>query len=149
HGDWAMVDTDGQWFLYGRSDEAINVAGKRLGPSEVESVLVSDPAVAEAATVGVPHETKGEAVWCFWVPVDPEGEDVSPRLRELVAAELGRPFAPSRVVRVPALPKTRSAKILRRAVRAVAIGEDPGDLSSAENPESLEAIAQAIAASDQ
>jgi len=148
HGDWAMVDTDGQWFLYGRSDEAINVAGKRLGPSEVESVLVSDPAVAEAATVGVPHETKGEAVWCFWVPVDPDGEDVSPRLRELVAAELGRPFAPSRVVRVPALPKTRSAKILRRAVRAVAIGEDPGDLSSAENPESLDAIAEAIAASE-
>ena len=144
HGDWAMVDSDGQWFLYGRSDEAINVAGKRLGPAEVESVLVADPAVAEAATVGVPHETKGEAVWCFWVPVDPFGEDVSARLRESVAAELGRPFAPSKVVRVEALPKTRSAKILRRAVRAVAIGEDPGDLSSAENPEALDAIRAAL-----
>ena len=147
HGDWAMVDSDGQWFLYGRSDEAINVAGKRLGPAEVESVLVADPAVAEAATVGVPHETKGEAVWCFWVPVDPAGEDVSARLRESVAAELGRPFAPSRVVRVEALPKTRSAKILRRAVRAVAIGEDPGDMSSAENPEALDAIRAALASS--
>jgi acetyl-CoA synthetase len=144
HGDWAMVDSDGQWFLYGRSDEAINVAGKRLGPAEVESVLVADPAVAEAATVGVPHETKGEAVWCFWVPVDPSGEDVSARLRESVAAELGRPFAPSKVVRVGALPKTRSAKILRRAVRAVAIGEDPGDMSSAENPEALDAIRAAL-----
>ena len=146
HGDWAMVDDAGQWFLFGRSDEAINVAGKRLGPAEVESVLVADPAVAEAATVGVPHETKGEAVWCFWVPVDPGGEDVSSRLVEQVAAELGRPFAPSKMVMVPALPKTRSAKILRRAVRAVAIGEDPGDLSSAENPEALEAIASALEA---
>lgn len=144
HGDWAMVDGDGQWFLFGRSDEAINVAGKRLGPAEVESVLVGDPAVAEAATVGVPDETKGESVWCFWVPVDPDGDDVSERLRELVASELGRPFAPSRVVRVPALPKTRSAKILRRAVRAIAIDEDPGDLSSAENPEALDAIREIL-----
>ncbi|MEI6446262.1 MAG: AMP-binding protein [Actinomycetes bacterium] len=144
HGDWALVDDDGQWFLFGRSDEAINVAGKRLGPAEVESVLVADPAVAEAATIGVPHETKGEAVWCFWVPVEPGSEDVSERLRESVAAELGRPFAPSRVVMVEALPKTRSAKILRRAVRAIAIGEDPGDLSSAENPQALDSIRAAL-----
>jgi acetyl-CoA synthetase len=140
HGDWAMVDGDGQWFLFGRSDEAINVAGKRLGPAEVESILVGHPAVVEAATVGVPDETKGEAVWCFWVPRDPDGDDVSAELAELVATELGRPFKPSRVVRVEALPKTRSAKILRRAVRAVAIGEDPGDMSSAENPQALDSI---------
>jgi acetyl-CoA synthetase len=144
HGDWAMIDDDGQWFLFGRSDEAINVAGKRLGPAEVESILVGHPAVVEAATVGVPDETKGEAVWCFWVPREPEGEDVSAELAELVATELGRPFKPSRVVRVEALPKTRSAKILRRAVRAVAIGEDPGDLSSAENPQALDAIRGAL-----
>ena len=146
HGDWAMVDEDGQWFLFGRSDEAINVAGKRLGPAEVESILVGHPAVAEAATVGVPDETKGEAVWCFWVPSGPDGEDVSGELADLVAAELGRPFKPSRVVRVGALPKTRSAKILRRAVRAVAVGEDPGDLSSAENPQALDAIREALEA---
>jgi acetyl-CoA synthetase len=145
HGDWAKIDEDGQWFLYGRSDEAINVAGKRLGPAEVESVLVGHPAVAEAATVGVPDETKGEAVWCFWVPADPDGDDVSAELAEQVAHELGRPFKPSRVVRVEALPKTRSAKILRRAVRAVAVGEDPGDLSSAENPQALDAIRSALA----
>jgi acetyl-CoA synthetase len=144
HGDWAMIDEDGQWFLFGRSDEAINVAGKRLGPAEVESILVGHPAVVEAATVGVPDETKGEAVWCFWVPRDPEEEDVSAELAELVAAELGRPFKPSRVVRVEALPKTRSAKILRRAVRAVATGEDPGDMSSAENPQALDAIRAAL-----
>ncbi|MDX6668763.1 MAG: acetyl-CoA synthetase, partial [Solirubrobacteraceae bacterium] len=145
HGDWAKVDDDGQWFLYGRSDEAINVAGKRLGPAEVESVLVGHPAVIEAATIGVPDETKGEAVWCFWVPTDPAAADVSAELAELVAHELGRPFKPSRVVRVPALPKTRSAKILRRAVRAAATGADPGDLSSAENPQALDAIRAALA----
>jgi acetyl-CoA synthetase len=145
HGDWAKIDADGEWFLYGRSDEAINVAGKRLGPAEVESVLVSHDAVVEAATVGVPDATKGESVWCFWVPVDPDGADVSAELRDLVAKELGRPFAPGKVVRVGALPKTRSAKILRRAVRAVALGEDPGDLSSAENPEALDQIKAALA----
>jgi acetyl-CoA synthetase len=143
HGDWAKIDEDGQWFLLGRSDDTINVAGKRLGPAEVESVLVSHPAVSEAAVVGVPDETKGEAVWCFVVAQD-GAEELPAELAELVADELGRPFKPSRVVVVEALPKTRSAKILRRAVRAVAVGEDPGDLSSAENPQSLEAIRAAL-----
>jgi acetyl-CoA synthetase len=150
HGDWALVDTDGDWYLLGRSDDTINVAGKRLGPAEVESVLVSHPAVAESAVVGVPHETKGEAIWCFCVLSDgreqPEEErmQAARALGELVAQELGRPFKPSRIVFVEALPKTRSAKILRRAVRAVAIGEDPGDMSSAENPQALEGIRAAL-----
>ncbi|MBI4897061.1 MAG: AMP-binding protein [Actinobacteria bacterium] len=146
HGDWAMIDDEGDWFLFGRSDEAINIAGKRLGPAEVESVLVADPRVAEAAAIGVPDETKGEAVWCFVVGAP--GADMSDalpgELAAAVAEELGRPFKPSKVVVVPALPKTRSAKILRRAVRATALGEDPGDLSSAENPESLDAIRTAL-----
>jgi acetyl-CoA synthetase len=145
HGDWARVDDDGQWFLLGRSDEALNVAGKRVGPAEVETELLSHPAVAEAATIGVPDGTKGEAIWCFWTPVDPAGDDVSDALVELVADRLGRPFKPSRVVRVSTLPRTRSAKILRRAVRAVAIGEDPGDLSGAENPEALDVLRDALA----
>ncbi|MGK2878604.1 MAG: AMP-binding protein [Solirubrobacterales bacterium] len=146
HGDWAMIDEDGDWFLFGRSDEAINVAGKRLGPAEVESILVADPRIAEAAAIGVPDETKGEAVWCFAVAIgDAAGDESLPgELSAAVAEELGRPFKPSRVVIVPALPKTRSAKILRRAVRAAALGEDPGDLSSAENPEALEAIRAAL-----
>jgi acetyl-CoA synthetase len=144
HGDWARADDDGQWFVLGRSDEAINVAGKRVGPAEVESQLLSHPAVAEAATIGVPDGTKGEAIWCFWTPVDLEGEDVSAALSALVADRLGRPFKPGRVVRVSQLPRTRSAKILRRAVRAVAIGEDPGDLSSAENPEALDVLREAL-----
>jgi acetyl-CoA synthetase len=147
HGDWAMIDEDGDWFLFGRSDEAINVAGKRLGPAEVESILVADARVAEAAAIGVPDETKGEAVWCFAVAIgDAASDDSLPGdLATAVADELGRPFKPSRVIIVPALPKTRSAKILRRAVRAAALGEDPGDLSSAENPEALDAIRAAIA----
>jgi acetyl-CoA synthetase len=140
HGDRALVDDDGQWFVLGRSDDAINVAGKRLGPAEVESVLAADAAVADAAAVGVPDELKGEALWCFWVPKDPDGEDGSERLAGLVAEQLGRPFRPSRVVRVEAIPKTRSAKVLRRALRAAAVGDDPGDLSSAENPEAVEQI---------
>lgn len=148
HGDWAMIDEGGDWFLFGRSDEAINVAGKRLGPAEVESVLVADPRISEAAAIGVPHETKGEAVWCFAVAspgVDAADETLPGELAEAVADELGRPFKPSKVLIVPALPKTRSAKILRRAVRAAALGEDPGDLSSAENPESLDGIRAALA----
>jgi acetyl-CoA synthetase len=143
HGDWARVDEDGQWFLLGRSDDTINVAGKRLGPAEVESVLVSHDAVTESAVIGVPDETKGEAVWCFVVAPGAEDE-LTGELAELVAQELGRPFKPSRVVLVDALPKTRSAKILRRAVRAVAVGEDPGDMSSAENPQALDGIRAAL-----
>ena len=83
------------------------------------------------------------------MPTDVAGDDVSEQLRELVAEQLGRPFKPGRVIRVEALPRTRSAKILRRAVRALAIGEDPGDMSSAENPESLDAIRLALASDSQ
>ncbi|WP_227999035.1 AMP-binding protein [Nocardia australiensis] len=140
HGDYARVD-DGQWYILGRSDDVMNVAGKRLAPAEVESVLTTHPAVAEAAAVGIPDPRKGESVWVFWVPrpgADTEG--VSDELRRLVAAGVGKPFAPAKVWTVEALPKTRSAKILRRAVRAAAIDADPGDLSGAENPEAVAAI---------
>jgi acetyl-CoA synthetase len=151
HGDHARVDPDGQWFLLGRSDDVVNVAGKRLAPAEVEAVLIAHPDVAEAAAVGVPDPTKGETVWAFWVPrADAAGEvdAVSSRLREMVAEELGKPFAPSVVRVVPELPKTRSAKIMRRAVRAAALGEEPGDLSGAENPGALEGIRSAVATPD-
>src|SRR5262249_26297750 len=86
HGDWAMIDEQGDWFLFGRSDEAINIAGKRLGPAEVESVLVADSRVAESAAIGVPDETKGEAVWCFVVPIAgaETGESMPAELAEAV-----------------------------------------------------------------
>ncbi len=145
HGDWAKIDEDGQWFLLGRSDDTINVAGKRIGPSEIESVLVAHAAVDEAAVVGVPHETKGEAIWCFAVaPGAQDREALASELSTLVVKALGKPFKPSRVVVVDAVPKTRSGKIVRRTVRAVVTGGDPGDLSTIENPDALEAISSAL-----
>jgi acetyl-CoA synthetase len=146
HGDWASVDKDGFWFLHGRSDDTLNIAGKRIGPAELESAAVGHPAVAEAAAVGVPHEVKGEVAWVFCVPVPgvEPSEELAREVSAAVAGELGKAFAPDRVLFVPALPKTRSAKIVRRAVRAGALGQDPGDMSSVENPESLEAIAAAV-----
>ncbi|EID77039.1 MULTISPECIES: AMP-binding protein [Rhodococcus] len=146
HGDYALVDDDGQWYIRGRSDDVMNVAGKRLAPAEVEAVLTAHPAVSEAAAVGVPDPKKGEAVWAFWVPrADADATDISAELVASVAAELGKPFAPSAVHRVSRLPKTRSAKILRRAVRAAALDIDPGDLSGAENPEAVDEIRAVVA----
>jgi acetyl-CoA synthetase len=148
HGDWASVDEDGYWFLHGRSDDTLNIAGKRLGPAELESAVVAHPSVAEAAAVGVPHEVKGEVAWvfCALVPGTEPSDQLAAELRALAAGALGKAFAPERVLFVSALPKTRSAKIVRRAVRAKALGTDPGDLSSLENPETLEEIAQASGA---
>nr|HRD13168.1 AMP-binding protein [Mycobacterium sp.] len=146
HGDFAMVDDHGQWFILGRSDDVMNVAGKRLAPAEVEAALSTHPAVSEAAAVGVPDPVKGEAVWAFWVARIPSVDEdaVSRELKEIVGSELGKPFAPSKVWRVDALPKTRSAKILRRAIRAAVLGTDPGDLSGAENPEAIDRIRDAV-----
>ena len=144
HGDWASVDEDGFWFLHGRSDDTLNIAGKRIGPAELESAAVGHPAVAEAAAVGIPHEVKGEVAWIFCVPAPgaSASEELAAEVGAAVGAELGKAFSPDRVLFVPALPKTRSAKIVRRAVRAQALGQDPGDMSSVENPESLEEIAR-------
>ena len=139
HGDWASVDEDGYWFLHGRSDDTLNIAGKRIGPAELESAAIGSGVVAEAAAVGIPHEVKGETAWIFCV-AKPGAELDAELVAAAVADELGKAFKPERIVWVSALPKTRSAKIVRRAVRAKAIGEDPGDLSSLENPESLEEI---------
>jgi acetyl-CoA synthetase len=146
HGDWASVDEDGYWFLHGRSDDTLNIAGKRVGPAELESAAVAHPAVAEAAAVGVPHEVKGEVAWlfCALVPGRVGDETLASEVAARVAEDLGKAFRPERVLFVPALPKTRSAKIVRRAVRAKALGRDPGDLSSLENPEALEEIANAV-----
>jgi acetyl-CoA synthetase len=148
HGDWASIDSDGFWFLHGRSDDTMNVAGKRLGPAEVESALIEHPSVAESAAVGVPHEVKGESVWCFvvtkpgWVPDD----DLAAQLKLTVAGHLGKSFTPARIVFVDELPRTRSAKILRRAIRATVLRTDPGDLSSLENPSAIEGIRERVEA---
>lgn len=143
HGDRASVDEDGYWYLHGRSDDTLNVAGKRIGPAEIESAAVAHPAVVEAAAIGVPHEVKGEVPWLFCV-LQPGAEASPEDVSRAVTDELGKAFAPERVLFVSALPKTRSAKIVRRAVRAQALGEDPGDLSTLENPEALTEIARVV-----
>lgn len=145
HGDFARADEDG-WYILGRSDDVMNVAGKRVAPAEIESVVAADPDVAESAVVGVPDVEKGEAIWVFYVarPTAASDDAVAGRVRAAVAAEIGKPFAPSRVVRVEQLPKTRSAKILRRAIRAAVLDSDPGDLSGAENPQAVDQIRRQI-----
>ncbi len=146
HGDWAAVDEDGLWYILGRSDDVIKVAGKRLGPAEVESVLVKNPAVAEAAAIGVPDEVKGEAVVCFVMlkPSEVASDQLKNDLRALVSEELGKPLAPKDIFFVRDLPRTRNAKIMRRVIRAVYLGRDPGDVSSLENPSAVEEIKTAV-----
>jgi acetyl-CoA synthetase len=145
HGDWAYVDADGYWFIQGRSDDTLKVAGKRLGPAEVESVLVGHPAVAEAGVIGVPHPVKGEAVVGFVVlrPGQAPSEALRAELCERVAAALGRALRPETVRFARDLPKTRSAKIMRRLIRAAHLGMPLGDLSSLENPEAITAVLEA------
>jgi acetyl-CoA synthetase len=148
HGDWASIDEDGYWYLHGRSDDTLNIAGKRIGPAELESGAVAHPLVAEAAAVGVPHDVKGEVAWLFCVPAPgtQPSEELAAEVAASVAAALGKAFTPARIEFVAALPKTRSAKIMRRAVRAKALGQDPGDLSSLENPDALKEIERAVTA---
>lgn len=144
HGDWAMRDADGHWFILGRSDDTLKVAGKRVGPAEIESILVAHPDVAEAAVIGVPDELKGTIIVAFCVLSGNKGAGVSEEdIKSLVAREMGKPLAPSRIHFVAALPKTRNAKVMRRVIRAAYLGEDPGDLSSLENPAAVTAIAEA------
>lgn len=145
HGDWAQIDEDGYWYILGRSDDTIKVAGKRLGPSEVESAAVSHPAVREAAAIGVPDELKGESVVVFAVLGG--GREASDELRsEIVAAlvrDLGKSLAPKKVLFVSDLPKTRNGKIMRRVIRARYLDEPLGDVSSLENPAAVDEIARA------
>jgi acetyl-CoA synthetase len=145
HGDFAAVDEDGQWFILGRSDDTIKVAGKRVGPAEVESVLVSHASVAEAAAVGVPDTLKGEAVVAFVVlqpGVEPD-EALREDLVALSVQEMGKALAPKAVLIVTDIPKTRNAKVMRRLIRAAYLKEPLGDLSALEDPDAVEAIRQA------
>ncbi|MDQ6710982.1 MAG: AMP-binding protein [Candidatus Dormibacteraeota bacterium] len=141
HGDWAMIDDDGLWFILGRSDDTIKVAGKRVGPAEVEAAALDGGDVVEAAAVGVPHPMKGQAVVVFvvvksGVALHPIPAEVSRR----VERSLGKPFRPAAVYVIPRLPKTRNGKILRRVIRNVFLGNPMGDLSSLDDPATLEPI---------
>ena len=147
HGDWAIVDEDGYWFIQGRSDDTLKVAGKRVGPAEVESAAVAHPAVLEAAAVGVPHDVKGEVIVVF-VRLRP-GEQDDPGLRKSVSdkvvEEMGKALRPEAIHVVSDLPRTRSGKIMRRVARAAYLGSDPGDLSALDNPLAVDAIRSAAA----
>jgi acetyl-CoA synthetase len=145
HGDWAAKDADGLWYILGRSDDTIKVAGKRLGPAEVESVLVAHPQVVEAAAIAVPDELKGNqvVVFCVLKPGAKAGEDLRAELREQLVRALGKPLAPKQILFVSDLPKTRNAKVMRRMVRAAYLGEALGDTSSLVNPEAVEEITKA------
>ncbi len=146
HGDWAAIDNDGLWYILGRSDDTIKIAGKRLGPAEVESVLVSHPAVSEAAAIGVPDPLKGEALVCFCVLKAQErpSEELREELRELVAKQLGKPLKPEALRFLNDLPKTRNAKVMRRVIRAAYLNQEAGDLSALENPQAVEEVRRAI-----
>ena len=145
HGDWAQRDDDGFWFLHGRADDALNVAGRKVGPAEIESVLIDHSDVNRAAAVGVPDDTTGTAVVTYVVTEEGVVGDDSLReeLTALVGEEHGKPFRPREVLFVDEFPKTQSGKIIRRAIASVYAGEDPGDLSSMENPAALEAVREA------
>ncbi len=152
HGDFAAVDADGLWYILGRSDDTIKIAGKRLGPAEVESILVQHPQVIESAAIGAPHEIKGSELVLFVVlqadtrtdwAAENRMETFRTELREMVIAELGKALAPKDILFVNDLPKTRNAKIMRRIIRAAYLGQEPGDTSSLVNPEAVEEIRRA------
>jgi acetyl-CoA synthetase len=142
HGDWAQKDEDGFWFLHGRADDALNVAGRKVGPAEVEGAAMEHPAVNQAAAVGAPDDTTGTAVVLYTVLEDGETEsdDLREAIRDTVGEELGKPFRPREVLFVDAFPKTQSGKIIRRAIAGLYRGEDLGDMSSIENPDALDEI---------
>ena len=141
-GDWAVRDAEGFWFVLGRSDDTLKIAGKRTGPSEIEALLNATGKVAEAAAIGIPDEIKGETVGCV-VVLDKSvatGSETEKALSDAVVSGLGHPYKPSFILTVDDLPKTRNMKVMRRLVRAACLGKALGDTSSLVNPEALDMI---------
>jgi acetyl-CoA synthetase len=137
HGDWASVDEDGYWFLHGRADESMNVAGRKVGPAEVEDAILEHPTVVEAAVIGVPNALKGEAIVAF-VVLKPGAQFDAAAISARVVDSLGPTFRPHSIFEVPALPKTQSGKIVRRLIRQRYLGEPLGDTSTVDNPGTLD-----------
>jgi propionyl-CoA synthetase len=145
--DWAVRDEDGYYFILGRTDDVINVAGHRLGTREIEESISSHPAVAEVGVVGVADQLKGQVAMAFAVLKDSslaETEEGARRLEgeimKVVDDQLGAVARPARIRFVTLLPKTRSGKLLRRAIQAVCEGRDPGDLTTIDDPSALQQI---------
>ena len=148
HGDFASIDEDGMWFIHGRSDDTIKIAGKRTGPAEIEAALLATGKIAEAAAVGLPDAVKGSAVVCVCVAarnVIPDANLID-QLKLSVAAALGSSFRPKQILFIADLPKTRNGKIMRRLVRSVLLGDAAGDLSGLLNPEALDELRQCATA---
>lgn len=141
HGDFASRDADGMWYVHGRSDDTLKIAGKRTGPAEIEALLMGTGLLLDAAVVGAPDPIKGTAVICVCVPrPDIDQAAAAKALSAAVIAGLGGAFKPAEVVFVPDLPRTRAMKVMRRVVRSAWLGEAPGDVSTLSNPESVQAI---------
>lgn len=146
HGDWASIDEDDHWFVHGRSDDTIKIAGKRVGPADFESALVSHDLVTEAVAIGVPDEMKGESVICFVTVLNDQllaqrpWDEWEAQLVDHVGRVLGKPLRPAGVYRVGQIPKTRNGKILRRVTRSAYLGTSLGDLSSIDNPSSIDDV---------
>jgi propionyl-CoA synthetase len=145
--DWGIRDADGYHFILGRTDDVINVAGHRLGTREIEESISAHPNIAEVAVVGIADALKGQVAIAFAVPRDASGlVDDAARLRlegevmKQVDGQLGAVARPARVYFVTVLPKTRSGKLLRRALQAVAERRDPGDLTTMEDPAALQQV---------
>ena len=139
HGDLASRDADGHWYLHGRSDDTIKVSGKRIGPSELESVIVKSGKAKEVAAVGIPDANKGSKIILSIVPAENNDQKES-FFEDLVIKDLGKSFKPDKVIFVKDLPKTRNMKIMRRVIKSCLANQDPGDLSTLLNPESVEEI---------
>ena len=145
HGDFAAIDGDGLWYILGRSDDTIKIAGKRLGPAEVESILVRHNDIVEAAAIGVPHEVKGSELILFAVtrPGLSPTDALRQELIKMVIAEMGKALAPKAILFVSDLPKTRNAKVMRRLIRSAYLGLELGDISSLVNPHSVDEVRNA------
>ncbi|MCX6665715.1 MAG: acetate--CoA ligase [Euryarchaeota archaeon] len=145
-GDVTRKDDDGYFWIQGRADDVLKISGHRIGNSEVESALVSHPMVAESAVIGKPHELKGESITAYVVlkkGIQPS-EDLRKTLTDHVSKELGKIAKPDEIWFVSDVPKTRSGKIMRRVIRAKAMGQDVGDTSTLANPEAVDEIGKAV-----
>ncbi|NVN86838.1 MAG: AMP-binding protein [Rhodopseudomonas sp.] len=142
HGDFAMRDHDGLYYILGRSDDTIKISGKRTGPAELEGILVATGKISEAAVFGIPHPVKGSAIVCACVPMPGVAADntMADALSAALVDGMGASYRPERIVFVDDLPRTRNLKIMRRVLRAVFEHKDPGDLSALANPETVERI---------
>ena len=142
HGDLVYIDEDDFWYILGRADDTLKIAGKRVGPSELEALANEHPAVVESAAIGIPDEVKGQVAVLFVVLKEgySPSDDIKREIMENVVRKMGKALAPKDVVFVSGLPKTRNAKVMRRLIRAAYLGEDLGDTSALVNPEVLEEI---------